>query len=423
MKKRYIVSIFIMILVLLSACHPTDKITDTASQTQENEFDSVDFISETIGVSVYSSDRSFDFLRLSNKYRNQAQQIAESLSVDGFKAINSESPKDKGYISLRFNDLITVNYDTEFTVYENDIVGVKIARQTKNYKAKDGTYERLKSLLIEISQEHSKYYKINCENFSHTYYLYDKAGNVVVSKTTGGREPHIQIVGEGLLSVMVSGGTGTLTRNTFFYNYETGETSPNYSGIVDICGEYICRTGQGVYIYKLFEEEPIAHIRFFEKQLYYYTIEPIGAAAFINGGKELSVSYMQAENAEYATQTFSMESILRKEYSEIVCGWEDEIALATKEEDKEMQAFLREIYGEVSPETSLEHVFIINGKLTLDDKTYYLCTWNWLVEADGVSNHISKISDILVAEDRTASYECWFPEENVLEWYPAYNRI
>lgn len=82
-------------------------------------------------------------------------------------------------------------------------------------------------------------YKVErVENFLYQYTVTDKNGNVLVTDKIH-KQPHINIIDDKVLSVSIQYGTGLSTRDTTYYNVDTGEISETYTYIL---GEYNNKT-------------------------------------------------------------------------------------------------------------------------------------------------------------------------------------
>lgn len=66
------------------------------------------------------------------------------------------------------------------------------------------------------------------------YTITDRKGNVLVSDTTN-RQPKITVINDHILSTYIQYGTGITTRETIYYNVDTGDISETY---ISVLGEY-----------------------------------------------------------------------------------------------------------------------------------------------------------------------------------------
>ncbi len=91
----------------------------------------------------------------------------------------------------------------------------------------------------EITYNINDLYKVErIENFLYQYTVTHKDGNILVTDKTN-IQPYINIIDDKVLSVSIQYGTGLSTRDTTYYNVDTGDISETYTYIL---GEYDNKT-------------------------------------------------------------------------------------------------------------------------------------------------------------------------------------
>lgn len=84
------------------------------------------------------------------------------------------------------------------------------------------------SYVSEIIEE-SDYYKITYNgDFTYSYEIRDKSGNILLSDNSEKEEPHINMMDENTVKLWIQRGTGLATRFTTYYNIEKGTVSDEF---------------------------------------------------------------------------------------------------------------------------------------------------------------------------------------------------
>lgn len=164
------------------------------------------------------------------------------------------------------------------------------------------------SEIIDISD----YYKItNNGDFTYSYEIYDKSGNVILTENSCKREPHIEMLSENLLKCMLQYGTGISTQITFFVNVETGVISEDFISVFD---EYNGRIAHHLYqnskhymiVRDIFDKDD--YYKEFEIDDDIYAVaDAVVSADFSQDGKKLTVIYLAGEDYKKTETVFDIE--------------------------------------------------------------------------------------------------------------------
>ncbi len=319
MRRIVWVLVVAVLLLTLSACNDKDihctGDQNSSKPTQSSVEISVSDKYYALDVVAYATDSILEneWLMFSDLYNNRATELFKLLNVEDFTEIQSVNQfSNKASISLLFDDR-EKSERYWFRVFEDDKIEYGIADYTY-FQAQKGTFQKIQAKVKQFEEEDKNFYKVKEDDrYILSFELYKKDGSVFVEEDTAMDVPHIKRIDENLFSIMVQTGTGSLSRWTGFYDYESEKLSTPYCGLVESYGDIVCTSHpKGVSLYKMFSDEAIAVIDDFEKGLADF-IEPILDVAFSKDGTQLLVWYWNSDE-ETSTQVFNLEKALSGEY-------------------------------------------------------------------------------------------------------------
>lgn len=122
----------------------------------------------------------------------------------------------------------------------------------------------------------NSYYTIATnEDFTYSYKIFAKNGEVLFSDDRSPREPHIEQVSADTFSVTIQSGTGRATNWAVFCDVENGRTSNTYQYVLGAQGSYVFYVEFADGSHRLVVQD------IFDSNAYYktYTLENCGAFA------------------------------------------------------------------------------------------------------------------------------------------------
>jgi len=84
------------------------------------------------------------------------------------------------------------------------------------------------SYINEIIDENDYYTVVYNGDFTYSYEIRDKSGNILLSDNSEKEEPHINMMDENTVKLWIQRGTGLATRFTTYYNIEKGTVSDEF---------------------------------------------------------------------------------------------------------------------------------------------------------------------------------------------------
>lgn len=84
------------------------------------------------------------------------------------------------------------------------------------------------SYVNEIIDENDYYTVVYNGDFTYSYEIRDKSGNILLSDNSEKEEPHINMMDENTVKLWIQRGTGLATRFTTYYNIEKGTVSDEF---------------------------------------------------------------------------------------------------------------------------------------------------------------------------------------------------
>ena len=192
-----------------------------------------------------------------------------------------------------------INQDDEIQVYYN-------FTECKYYKCK-GAFDKITSFLASELEYQDKHYSIkSTEDYLEEYEIYDVKGNILEKEKTS-RYPHIFLASENIICKWIQGGTGVLSRWGNFYNFKTGEKSPDYCGQIDSFGSLVSNTNsKSVTISDMFSGKELLVIDNFKEEIADY-IEAVISAYFSEDGTKIEITYHTTQG-EKATDIIDLPS-------------------------------------------------------------------------------------------------------------------
>ena len=97
----------------------------------------------------------------------------------------------------------------------------------------------------ETIESEDFYTVISNGDFTYTYEIRDRQGNMLLYESQCEREPHIEMLNDNLLKCMIQYGTGITAQSTFYVNVETGAVSEAFNSVYD---EHEGRTAYFLYL-------------------------------------------------------------------------------------------------------------------------------------------------------------------------------
>ena len=307
--KRFICLILVLMIgFALSACSKTETdidttITKTNSETEQpikdtiteqqitlkeyiSESEEINYDSHHVEISIYTDEHYYFTNRNQEFYSDLIGFLEKSITV---------TETEYQYDPEVFEYTIAI-YDntnsTSISILKTDII-YSIYNDTAYYC--EGIYETVKSLF----KPHIDIYNDFCRSAStkvryrNEYVIQDKNRNILDADCIS-REPSIFYI-DGIVHLWVQTGTGHLTRWTYFYDVETGEKSPVYSGQTDFYKNVVISVRHsGVYFYDMFTGEELYVINEFEKPLL-DGMENVESAYFTEDGTQVIVEYLNTD--------------------------------------------------------------------------------------------------------------------------------
>lgn len=135
------------------------------------------------------------------------------------------------------------------------------------------------------------------------FYIYDSNGKTLKSEGPFTKQPRITDVSENIILFTVQAGTGLATNWGFFYDLKSNTESKIYKGIFD-CTPTLVAYGASlsVNVSEIFNNgENIQVFDSFSKE-FSKSAEPINSAKFINGGKQIEITYLSGEDYSRITE-------------------------------------------------------------------------------------------------------------------------
>ena len=167
------------------------------------------------------------------------------------------------------------------------------------------------SYTSEIIDE-SDYYKVIYNgDFTYSYEIRDKSGNILLSDNSEKEEPHIDMPDKNTVRLMIQRGTGISAQNTVYINIKTGIISENFISVFD---EYNGRIAYHLYqnpkhyiiVRDIFDK--VAFYKEFEIEDDIHAIEDaVVSADFSQDGKKITVTYLSGEDYKETTTEFIIE--------------------------------------------------------------------------------------------------------------------
>lgn len=307
MKKAIALLLIISLSFSICSCGKSDATVTTTAPTTDSPATTTDtsedvsteqlilkdaigeqntlFDSNYIEISVHS-DQSYYFTNRNAEFWSDLLTFLEKSNT----VIKTDSPYDTEifYYYINISDYTS---SLPISIYKNDIISIN--HGTEYYCP--GIYEEFKAVLKPHLDEYSKYCKSGETKvrLQHEYVIFDENDDLLESDSIGGT-PHI-FYRDGIVHFWVQGGTGCLTRGTYFYDVETGKKSPRYSGQTDFYKNVVISVWHsGVYFYDMFTGEELYVINEFEKPLL-DGMENVVSAYFTLDGTQVVVKYLNTD--------------------------------------------------------------------------------------------------------------------------------
>lgn len=183
-----------------------------------------------------------------------------------------------------------INQEDEIQVYYN-------FTECKYYKC-NGIFDEITSFLASELDYQDKYYSIkSTEDYLYEYEIYDVKGNILEKEKTS-RYPHVFLQSENIICKWSQGGTGALSRGGNFYNFKTGEKSPDYCGQIDSFDNLVSNTNsKSVTISDMFSGKELLVIDDFKEEIADY-LESVISAYFSEDGTKIEIIYHTKQGKE-----------------------------------------------------------------------------------------------------------------------------
>lgn len=166
------------------------------------------------------------------------------------------------------------------------------------------------SYASEIIEE-SDYYEITYNgDFTYSYEIRDKSGNIILSDNSEKRTPHINMLNENIVKLMIQRGTGLATRFTTYCNIENGTVSDIFLYVLNEFDE------NAIFVQFRDNEHYVIIQSIFDRNEFYKEFiisdaapiaDAITNAELSEDGKNLTVSYLTGEDYIETETVFDIE--------------------------------------------------------------------------------------------------------------------
>ena len=156
------------------------------------------------------------------------------------------------------------------------------------------------SYVNEIIDENDYYTVVYNGDFTYSYEIRDKSGNILLSDNSEKEEPHINMMDENTVKLWIQRGTGITTAFTTYCNITNGSISKSFNAVYD---EYDGKTAYYEYrdskyyivVRDIFDKD--AFYKEFEIDDDIYVVaDAVVSADFSQDGKKLTVIYLAGED-------------------------------------------------------------------------------------------------------------------------------
>ena len=148
-------------------------------------------------------------------------------------------------------------------------------------------------------------------DFTYSYEIRDKSGNILLSDNSEKHEPHIDMLDENTVRLMIQRGTGISAQNTVYIDIETGIISENFISVFDENnGRIAYHSYQNSKHYMIVRDifDKGAFFKEFEiKDDIHVFEDAVVSADFSQDGKKITVTYLAGENYKETTTEFIIE--------------------------------------------------------------------------------------------------------------------
>lgn len=276
----------------------------------ETQNDVRNFVGKFEKISLEKGD--FEYLFSYYNYRDnyysfeKLYEIYENNKTVYSTAIGAEEEMQLRYLFVQKNGEIYIAHGfVEWGDFWNEEEGKNFIRwlyllEPTDEKTTDDTTSRFDIAKKEVI-EHDKNYKLVLCSGIYYYYIYDNSNNLVRS---GGpydshrNPPEFEYINDNLLRVLYVGGTGILTRVSYYYDVSRNIFSKAFTGVYDQYGGYVVypdESCKSLVIRDMFDDEGYSfEITSFEYPFGTF-VEPLIDAKFINNGKSLEITYLTGE--------------------------------------------------------------------------------------------------------------------------------
>ena len=303
MKRMISLILSITLIVVLVSCAKGEKATlkevlKLHSATPVSELNEFDELMISIDNKRYRINNANDFVSgfcdELDRYRLEEIEI-ENYNIDVqdyYFSLDKESGWNSGVA-------FCINQDDEIQVRYN-------FTKSKYYKCK-GVFDEITSFLASELEYQDKHYSIkSTEDYLEEYEIYDVKGNVLEKEKTS-EYPHIYLQSENIICKWIQGGTGVLSRWGNFYNFKTGEKSPDYYGQIDSFGNLVSSTNsRSVTISDMFSGKELLVIDDFKEEIADH-VESVISAYFNEDGTKIEIEY-HTKQGEEATDIIDLPS-------------------------------------------------------------------------------------------------------------------
>ena len=167
-------------------------------------------------------------------------------------------------------------------------------RMTKNEKTKYETIDK------------TEYYEVHYSDYMYYYSIFDKNHNIVKSGKTP-KMPHISIINDKLVRVIVQSGAGTETQGGYYFDVENNVMSDIFYSIFDqnddmvAFGNYDKVIVQNIFDQNKYYQE-ISHF----SRPFSNTVMPIVDARFTDDGSSIQIKYLTGEEFEEVSENVKL---------------------------------------------------------------------------------------------------------------------
>jgi len=162
----------------------------------------------------------------------------------------------------------------------------------------------------EAIESRSFYQITQAENGTFSCVFFDKQGNILKSEGPFGKEPHVTMLNDYIISFIVQAGTGAGTNWGYYYNAETSTFSDIFHSIHGQTDSLVVYSENDTLIVQDIFDATALHYTYADFQNpFANTVEPFVKVEFINDATMLRVTYLTGTDYEKVTEIFDIPNV------------------------------------------------------------------------------------------------------------------